>query len=585
MTCGSPRRRRSSARARRSGTGSGVRAGPCAGGRERGGRRGPGRPGRWPRRARCRQRLAPHDPGPGVADLTGQAQVPAVAGKRSSMQNTGVRCPERGRRRRRGAVERQVADVVGLDVADGAAGSTRRDPRGPSTTSSSPALAARAHRHLELAHGALEASDECVRIVAGRGAQAEPAAAGVDVAGVGGAAEQPRDTSAATSAARRSARRPRRSWRRCRGAAAASASLIHTRASTPDTVDEHHRRRSAGGRGDRRPGGQRDARPPDRPTTSVSTSRAALGRPSRTRAPRSRPRTSLVDPLHRRRAQPAAHLEADRHPLGQLGHVADESDHPAGRAEVLDGPGHDVEGGGVERAEALVQEERLEWGGAAAGRQATCSASARASAREARKVSPPDSVCRGGPRRRCGGRRRRSRRSSRASEYASGKRRSSVLAVVQRSSQDLVEHPLLEPVGLEASASARWRPGPAGQPGPPPRPAVPAPPTHRPGRGGLAGLGSRIDQDVPVGAVDDARRRSPGHRAPRRSAAARRRSILRLDRVSISPTRPGVVAPCRSSFRPRGGSSPSAGADRARSARPAPRTPPARLSPRRRRGP
>ena len=39
---------------------------------------------------------------------------------------------------------------------------------------------------------------------------------------------------------------------------------------------------------------------------------------------------------------------AHRHPLGQLPHVGDDAHHPAARAQVLDGGGHDIEGVGVE---------------------------------------------------------------------------------------------------------------------------------------------------------------------------------------------------------------------------------------------
>ena len=87
------------------------------------------------------------------------------------------------------------------------------------------------------------------------------------------------------------------------------------------------------------------------------------------------------------------HLEAHRHPVGELADVGHDGDHPAARAELLDRRRHDVEGAGIERAEALVEEDRLDRS-ARPRRPArsVASARARASDSDARNVSPPDSV-------------------------------------------------------------------------------------------------------------------------------------------------------------------------------------------------
>ena len=85
-------------------------------------------------------------------------------------------------------------------------------------------------------------------------------------------------------------------------------------------------------------------------------------------------------------------LEAHRQPLGQLADVGHDADHAAAGAQLVEGGGDDVERVGVERAEPLVEEERLEPGRPGDASPATWSARARASAREARNVSPPDSV-------------------------------------------------------------------------------------------------------------------------------------------------------------------------------------------------
>jgi hypothetical protein len=57
------------------------------------------------------------------------------------------------------------------------------------------------------------------------------------------------------------------------------------------------------------------------------------------------------------------HLEPHRHPFGERVHVGDHADHPvAASGQVLQGGGDHVEGGRVQRAEALVEHDRLEAG-------------------------------------------------------------------------------------------------------------------------------------------------------------------------------------------------------------------------------
>ena len=63
------------------------------------------------------------------------------------------------------------------------------------------------------------------------------------------------------------------------------------------------------------------------------------------------------------------HLEPHRQPLGQLPHVGDDADHAAAGAQLLERGGDDVEGVGVEGAEALVEEDRLEPRRAAGGQR------------------------------------------------------------------------------------------------------------------------------------------------------------------------------------------------------------------------
>ncbi len=84
-----------------------------------------------------------------------------------------------------------------------------------------------------------------------------------------------------------------------------------------------------------------------------------------------------------------------RQPLGQLLDVGHHAHHAVAALQRVEGLHCDLERLGVERAEALVEEQALErLGGAArrAARRARLSASARARASDARKVSPPDSV-------------------------------------------------------------------------------------------------------------------------------------------------------------------------------------------------
>ena len=98
-------------------------------------------------------------------------------------------------------------------------------------------------------------------------------------------------------------------------------------------------------------------------------------------------------PLDGRRVGPLRDLVADRHPLGQLADVGDDPDHAAARAELLDRARDRLERVGVERAEALVEEDRHRAGPRRPSpRPASWSASARASASDAWNVSPPESV-------------------------------------------------------------------------------------------------------------------------------------------------------------------------------------------------
>jgi len=56
----------------------------------------------------------------------------------------------------------------------------------------------------------------------------------------------------------------------------------------------------------------------------------------------------------------AADLQPLGHPVLEVGHVADDADHPAAVAQVVDDRQHLVEGGGVQRAESLVDEEGVQ---------------------------------------------------------------------------------------------------------------------------------------------------------------------------------------------------------------------------------
>ncbi|MFC7716550.1 hypothetical protein [Nonomuraea recticatena] len=57
----------------------------------------------------------------------------------------------------------------------------------------------------------------------------------------------------------------------------------------------------------------------------------------------------------------APDLEAHRHPVGQRGNVCDDADHAVlPRGEAFERGGDGVERGGVERAEPLVEEDRVE---------------------------------------------------------------------------------------------------------------------------------------------------------------------------------------------------------------------------------
>ena len=85
-----------------------------------------------------------------------------------------------------------------------------------------------------------------------------------------------------------------------------------------------------------------------------------------------------------------AHLELGGDAVAQLGHVADQAHDAATVAQRVEGVHHTVEGGGVEGAEALVDEQGVERVPPASW--LTVSARPSASARETMKVSPPESV-------------------------------------------------------------------------------------------------------------------------------------------------------------------------------------------------
>ena len=85
-------------------------------------------------------------------------------------------------------------------------------------------------------------------------------------------------------------------------------------------------------------------------------------------------------------------LETQGHPFGQFADVGDDGDHATRRTQFLDsGCGH-IKGLGVERAEPLVEEQRIEtWSALWSQIRVTVAERQSAKARLARKVSPPES--------------------------------------------------------------------------------------------------------------------------------------------------------------------------------------------------
>src|SRR5258708_14930938 len=73
------------------------------------------------------------------------------------------------------------------------------------------------------------------------------------------------------------------------------------------------------------------------------------------------PRQSTLDPANGRRRRALLDFEPDRNPVGQVAHMCDDPDDSTFGGEVFDGRGHGVERVGVERPEAFVEEDRLEW--------------------------------------------------------------------------------------------------------------------------------------------------------------------------------------------------------------------------------
>ena len=122
----------------------------------------------------------------------------------------------------------------------------------------------------------------------------------------------------------------------------------------------------------------------------------------RSRDPSRRPRTScrrirsIVSAPRPVATSPAVatDLEPHRDPFGQRGDVGDHADHPVALGQVLQRRGDDLQGVGVQSAEALVEEDRVQRGPAARRPASTAARdSASANARLAWNVSPPDRVC------------------------------------------------------------------------------------------------------------------------------------------------------------------------------------------------
>ena len=115
-------------------------------------------------------------------------------------------------------------------------------------------------------------------------------------------------------------------------------------------------------------------------------------------------------PFHARRARVLADLEPHRDPLGQRLHVGDHADHPvAAGGQVLQRRRHRVQGRRVERAEALVQHDRLQ-AGRAGGHARPAARTAPAPGPATPGTSRRRTACaRRGAARRRGGRRRRTR--------------------------------------------------------------------------------------------------------------------------------------------------------------------------------
>ena len=132
--------------------------------------------------------------------------------------------------------------------------------------------------------------------------------------------------------------------------------------------------RTAGaGSGPARSGSRRASRPAPRPAASAASAEVAVGEREEARidtlahGPEPSGRGGHAGAPSTRRVEPCrclAHDQLRRDPVAHLGDVADHADDPAAVAQRVEGVHHVVEGVGVQRAEALVDEQGVEVGAA-----------------------------------------------------------------------------------------------------------------------------------------------------------------------------------------------------------------------------
>ena len=296
-----------------------------------------------------------------MAAQPGQAQVPAPAAVADQQQRRALAVAEPTEHADR--LIGHVLDVLRLDVADAArvGAATQRAVEHDEVG----AVVAADDLVLERRHPGVDGEVDRAGVVAGGRDVGVVSVAGRDVVAAGRARrDDARRTSAPVTdgrARRRTRRRPPRP-RRTRRRAPDRRAAIHTRASIRRTPSTNRIRSrplpGVGGIGAQSSSGR---------STVASTRSVASARSSASiDEPYSGAHVSTLNRIRRRPARRVddapdlGHLEPHRHPLGELADVRHDGDHPAGRAELLDRTGDDVERRRVERAEALVEEDRLQ---------------------------------------------------------------------------------------------------------------------------------------------------------------------------------------------------------------------------------